>query len=364
MTTQKIKTLGTLSAKFNHNHRKIEVSNADPTLYHKNEALITSLDENGETINYSETWKKRFEELPYYHDHKLRSNAVLAIEVVTTFSREDNIDLESWKKENVEWLNKTFNIAGDGKNNVVDVIYHADEPGNVHCHAIVIPVDEHCRLNASRFLDGQRALSAMQSDYAKSMKQFGLERGLENGQAKHEDIKKYYADLNNAIKVPEPEREETAFEYRDRIFEELQTLQAAALRERREKQRETERRLAEGRKKHEQILKEKYETFHKDKESVVSELKLQNKEAIQMIKEKKVEIQKMENKLSALQKKCEETQSQISESIENAKKIEFFDTLQKQLSILKSQDPKQAEQFLNIMKNMSTLTLGKEEQIK
>ena len=100
-------------------------------------------------------------------------------------------------------------------------------------------------MNASRFLDGRQKLTEMQNSYAKDMESFGLERGLENGQARHQDIKKYYADLNNAIKVSEPEPQETALDYRDRVLEELQTAQAAAMRERREKERQMERRLAE-----------------------------------------------------------------------------------------------------------------------
>ena len=66
------------------------------------------------------------------------------------------------------------------------------------------------------------------------MEQFGLERGLENGHARHQDIKKYYAELNNAIEVSQPKEQEDAITYRNRVIEELQTMQAAALRERNE----------------------------------------------------------------------------------------------------------------------------------
>lgn len=370
MTTQKIKTLGALGSKFKHNYRKINVENADPSLFYLNDSLITSLDENNESIDYVDTWKKRFDELPYYENRKLRSNAVLAIEVVTTFSREENIDIESWKRENVEWLKKTFNIAGDGKDNVIDVIYHADEPGNVHCHAIIIPVDEKGHLNASRFLDGQRTLSIMQSDYAKSMKHFGLERGLENGQAKHEDIKKYYADLNRSIQVPEPEKDETALEYRDRILNDLQTMQAAALRERREKQREMERKLAEKRKQQEEYLKSKYENLQKEKEKIVKEINEENSQTIQALKKANTAFTEIQGKINSLEEAYSQKHSdflKLTEKLQNIneiqKKADFFDTLQHQLSVLQTKSPEKAQQFVKLMQQMNTLNL-EHEQIK
>lgn len=84
----------------------------------------------------------------------------------------------------------------------------------------------------------------MQNSYAKEMEEFVLERGLENRQASHRDIKKYYADLNNAINISDPLPQEPAQDYRERVLEELQTVQAAALRERTEKKIQMERQLA------------------------------------------------------------------------------------------------------------------------
>lgn len=117
----------------------------------------------------------------------------------------------------------------------------------------------------------------MQSDYAKDMKEFGLERGLENGQASHKEIRKFYAELNNAINnVPEPKPEESAVEYRNRALEELQTLQAAAKRERDRKAQETERRLAEKRIKQEKYFKEQWKELKTQKSSIIEEAKAEN----------------------------------------------------------------------------------------
>ena len=163
MTTQKIKTMGTLRSKHIHNFREATVLNADPELKDQNEEISATFDQQGNRLDYNDAWQERMKDLPSYQQHGTRKNAVLAIEVVTTFSRDENIDLEKWKEENVKWLEKTFNVSPDGKNNVLSVVYHADEPGNVHCHAIVVPVDEKGNLNASRFLDGRRVISQMQA---------------------------------------------------------------------------------------------------------------------------------------------------------------------------------------------------------
>ena len=184
MSTQKIKTMAALASKYNHNFRKVRVENADPALFCRNEELIPLRNKQGEAIDYNEAFRERASHLP----HNIRSNAVLALEVLLTFSRDAAIAPDKWKEENIRWLRKTFNKAGDGKQNVISAIYHADEPGNVHCHAIVIPIDAAGRLNASYYINGSRALSEMQTSYAKDMKQFGLERGLQNGQARHQEL--------------------------------------------------------------------------------------------------------------------------------------------------------------------------------
>ena len=215
VTTEKIKSLGTLTSKYMHNYRKVTVENADPNLEHLNEELVVlPLDEYGKQKTYKDFFKERIESLDYYKNHKMRRDQVYAMEVVSTFSRETDIDIEAWKKENVKWLQKTFNQAGDGKNNIASVVSHSDEPGNVHCHAIIIPVAPNGRLSAKYYTDGYKAMREMQNSYAEAMKQFGLERGLEGGQAKHRDIRKYYADLNRALEIPEEMPFETAEEFR------------------------------------------------------------------------------------------------------------------------------------------------------
>lgn len=264
VTTEKISTLGALTAKYNHNYRTVQVDNADPSLKHLNdEVLSLPRDQNGKKMTYVDFYKKRIDEQEYYKNHSVRKNNVLAIEVVTTFSRQDNIPLDEWKKKNVDWIKNTFNKAKDEKNNVASVMFHGDENGNVHCHAIVIPINENGRLGARSYTGGSRALRDMQTSYGEAMKEFGLERGLEGGQARHRDIKKYYADLNKALKVPDPGASESAIAYHNRILENVQTLQAAAMRRREEEYSAHQRRMALERMEQRKTLARELETSQK-----------------------------------------------------------------------------------------------------
>ena len=362
MSTQKIKTMGSLASKYNHNYRKVEVANADPDLADCNQELVSLAGPDGRELDYNEAWKERVKDLDWA-ERGPRKNAVLAIEVVTTFSREENLDLEAWKQQNVEWLQKTFNVAPDGKSNVLSVMYHADEPGNVHCHAIIIPVDERGNLNASRFLDGRQKLTEMQNSYAKDMESFGLERGLENGQARHQDIKKYYADLNNAIQVSEPEPQETALDYRDRVLEELQTAQAAAMRERREKERQMERRLAERRIAQEKELKSEREALQREKKEAAEALKKEYASLIQELRKGKQEYREQAGELAELHARILEKRQELETlkgNLDDANtlsaKAAFYDEFQKQYALLEQMDPQRAERFRQDLSYMSTLS--------
>lgn len=369
MTTQKIKTMGTLRSKHIHNFREATVLNADPELKDQNEEISATFDQQGNRLDYNDAWQERMKDLPSYQQHGTRKNAVLAIEVVTTFSRDENIDLEKWKEENVKWLEKTFNVSPDGKNNVLSVVYHADEPGNVHCHAIVVPVDEKGNLNASRFLDGRRVMSQMQTDYGRSMEQFGLERGLENGHARHQDIKKYYAELNNAIEVSQPKEQEDAITYRNRVIEELQTMQAAALRERNEKKREMERYLAQKRKVDEEQLAKERSTIQKDRDTYIQKVKEENKELMESIERNKKDLYYTQKRLDNIEEKIKLTEQDYQELLDavadvkdTEMKLTFFDKFQKQFQLFSKQEPERAKQFSDELKYMGTLRETKERE--
>lgn len=226
MHIEKIKTMGSMVSKYNHNYRKEEIDNVIPGMEDKNEELIPLPNKpGGGSVDYAEAFRERISGLPYYDDHKIRSGQVLGYEVLLTYSRDEGVDVEKWKEQSIDWLHEAFDKAGDGKSNVLSAIYHGDETGNAHIHAFVVPVDERGHLNATRYTNGSRQMSDLQDSYADAVKDLGLERGLAGSNAQHKTIRKMYADLNNAKNsVPDPLPGETAEQYKVRIIEEAETL--------------------------------------------------------------------------------------------------------------------------------------------
>ena len=245
MTIEKVKDKGTLTRKYQHNYRTGNVPNADPDLLHKNEELVKL---NGKT--YVEVFDETMNRLKAFNP-KIRKNAVYALEIVTTFSREDieHVDVEKWKKDQVDWLRSTFNPnVEEFGDNVVSVMFHGDEAGNVHCHSIIIPIDDKGHLNASYFLDGRAQMMKLQDSYGTLMQEnHSLQRGLRGSFAKHEDIKRFYTAQNMALAQEGPEirtihgRKETVEEYKERTDDFIKDLYLKMLAE----QKAHERAIAE-----------------------------------------------------------------------------------------------------------------------
>lgn len=219
MSIEKVKSFKKMNGKYKHNYRENHPINADEELKHLNDELISL---NGKT--YKQAWDEKINELidAGCIDRKIRKDAVLALEVVTTFSKEDfeNINIEEWKKDNIKWMNENFNMPNTNTNNVVSMMYHGDESGNVHIHSFVIPIDDKGHLNAKAFTAGPGKMRQLQDSYAKDMmEKHGLNRGLKNTVAKHEDIKKFYSKLNQAVyeKPPTPLENESMDIYFQRV---------------------------------------------------------------------------------------------------------------------------------------------------
>ena len=221
MTIEKIKTPNAMRGKYLHNYREMEVPNADAEKAHLNEELVSL---NGKT--YLQAFNEKVKALGYGDkkgQRKIKSNQVRGFEVVTTFSREDRekMDIEKWKENNVKWLREAFNADPEKYgDNVLSVMYHGDETGNVHCHAFIVPIDDKGHLNARYYVQNREKLINLQNSYAELMeKEHGLKRGIPGSKATHKDIKRYYAALNNTLEseLPKVKEHETAEEYRKRV---------------------------------------------------------------------------------------------------------------------------------------------------
>lgn len=196
---EKLKTFADVGGSLSHNYRNRETLNADPQLSHLNEH-----DQQTHAICMSAI-RDRIPE-------NRRKDAVLCIEHLVTASPEwsgwgTEKEAEFFEKSK-KWLEEKY-----GKKNVISTTIHRDE-STPHMVAYIVPLDEETgRLNAKKFIGGTRhVLSKMQTDFAKEVKELGLERGLEGSKAKHTRIKDYYAEINSAVKKVLPEIQLTRLE--------------------------------------------------------------------------------------------------------------------------------------------------------
>jgi len=197
MSLKKIKSMFALKECYRHNFREMPLKHVDVSKIEENEELI---DESG--CDYIELWHRRVkdEELKRGESVSVRKNAVLAIEILTTFSKEmsDTIDMEAWKEANIKWMKETF-----GEENVISMQLHEDE-SVPHIHTIVVPIDERGKLCARSFVNGRAKMFGLQNSYAKAMEPVGLKRGEQYSKSKKSDINRFYAHLNKAAEKEAP----------------------------------------------------------------------------------------------------------------------------------------------------------------
>lgn len=226
---EKKKNLLALGRAYNHNYRTTESAapHAKKELHHLNEELITD-DFGVPDHNFTEIFRQRIAQSEYYKTHNVRKNAIPAIEIILSFSKEqrDRIDIEKWKAENVKWLQDHY-----GKENVISVMVHDDEKDladingtGLHLHAIILPFDERGCLNAWEMIGGPRGLSKLQSEYALAMSPFGLIRGDMDKNDRHITPAQYHKRIEEQLSkemehIPAPMDDESAIEYARRLEE-------------------------------------------------------------------------------------------------------------------------------------------------
>ncbi len=182
MRIEKIKNLIALGRAYNHNYRttRSAAPNSFEELRDRNQELI---DDNFgiDDHNFVNIYRRRILESDFYKTHNVRKNAVVALEILLSYSKEQegNFDIDKWKTENVKWLKETF-----GTDNVISAMFHDDEKDLAdsngtgrHIHAIILPFDEKGCLNANKYIGGRTGLRDKQTEYANRMAIFGLVRG-------------------------------------------------------------------------------------------------------------------------------------------------------------------------------------------
>lgn len=185
----KLKNFGQIGGSLSHTFRTRDTPNADPER--------TPLNEHNGPQTPAEIQAAFKEILP----EKRRKDAVLGLEYLVTFSPEysQESDGSAYFEEARAWL-----IERHGAENVISTHVHRDE-ATPHMVAYVCPMVDG-RLRSTAFIGGPQMLRDMQTDFAKDVgMKFGLERGIEGSNAKHQTIREYYARANEAELVGQVE---------------------------------------------------------------------------------------------------------------------------------------------------------------
>lgn len=203
--TEKIKSVRALRGCFAHNTRAQDVPNADKAREHMN-----WLPKGFRTI--SECMAK-FERA--LGDHKPRSNAVLAREIIVTASPELMGEMTRAQQDEYfaaafKWLN---GVMG-GKENVISASIHRDE-STVHAHFVYACMVDG-KLNDRALLGGHKSrLSQFQTDFYRFVgSKFGMTRGVVKSNAKHKPSKEYLGELEREIRDAEAQLDKLKKEIR------------------------------------------------------------------------------------------------------------------------------------------------------
>lgn len=218
MRIEAIKSINALTTRYRHNTREEQEKNG-----HINEALTKN---NVEFIKPPENtkgaasfFKKRIAELPYYDDHKIRKNAVLAHEVVLSYGVNElpkDFSVSQWASECERFLLDTY-----GKENIISAVVHMDE-SVPHIHALCMPITDG-KLSAYATIGDRNALRELHERfYDGYMSKLGLERE-DTGKASvvRENMTTFHKALDKvfAESLPERKAEEGEKEYYDRVNE-------------------------------------------------------------------------------------------------------------------------------------------------
>ncbi len=250
MHIEKIKSAGKLMGMHSHNYRTTRVFNADESQKDQNEELYSSM--GGKTYYQAFTDRLAFLQGKYKDRTILPKNGVVAFDVITSMPRSDleHVDLEQWKADQVKWIRETFNRdSKENGENVLSVVFHGDEAGSVHCHAVVLPIDNRGKFKGTEFIKTKFDLQKMQTEYGKAMEAHGLQRGLKGSVAKHEKIVKFYTELNQNLRtedMPIMEEGESKEDYEGRLRDYVENVKAGYLRKIKKRDRRIEEEMTKG----------------------------------------------------------------------------------------------------------------------
>ena len=205
------KSRGTDSGTSAHIERKVKPSNADEERTHLNRRLI----------EYPDGIHTRTQAIQHRLEtagltRKVGKNQVRAIRIMLSGSPDDmqrivrEGRLDEWCTDNMKYLAATF-----GKENIVSADLHLDET-SPHIHATLVPIvtterkrkkqeervakryrtksTSRPRLCADEVMSRVK-LKKYQNTYAAAMAKYGLQRGIEDSEARHVDTQQFYREV-------------------------------------------------------------------------------------------------------------------------------------------------------------------------
>jgi hypothetical protein len=187
----KIKTQAHALAATGHNYRQEQhphaIGNADKEAPHPNREYI-----NHAQKDYWSLLEGRIQEAGV---KRIRHDSVRGMEVILTGSPEGFVrgqdgraadySKSKWAQDNLNFLKEQF-----GAKNVVSFTLHQDEK-TPHIHAVLAPITDKNTLSADQLFN-PKSLRQLQTDYAQAMAPYGMERGVEHSQAKHDPVQRLY----------------------------------------------------------------------------------------------------------------------------------------------------------------------------
>lgn len=188
MRVEKLKSVSAATSRQKHNERTRGDALSDRT-EHKTIGLRSSVaPQLKEDLTFAEFFKRQTQ------GQKIRKDAVKGFEVVLTFSHGavKDADLKQWASDNFKFLCDTF-----GAHNLFSVELHMSET-TPHIHAIATAIDDRGKLCAKSIINGPAHLRDLQTDYARRMEPYGLQRGISKKltKAQHKSLREWYAETN------------------------------------------------------------------------------------------------------------------------------------------------------------------------
>jgi hypothetical protein len=199
MRMAKIKDSGSVVRSLQHNTRERMPPNADS-------------DRSAQNFNFGGTVLESMSRFEGKLPDKIRSNAVMAVELVMTASPDFNGDWKGYLKGCDEWAMSLF-----GAENLIHIAHHFDE-STPHTHLIFAPLKDG-KLNANHFIGGSRdRMAELQEDfYEKVGKHFELERGHSKSETKSR-----HSHHTLAGKSAELDQREEKIQLREKVLSEFE----------------------------------------------------------------------------------------------------------------------------------------------